>query len=82
MIITCRDGCNIKFVTNIVNSYWKGINVGVHQSSTLNPHLFIVFINDINDDMNDSTPYAGSTGMLLHINGKFTIGKLKSSLLS
>jgi hypothetical protein len=28
------------------------------------------------------TPYAGATGMLLYINGKFTMGKLKSSLLS
>jgi hypothetical protein len=28
------------------------------------------------------TPYAGAAWMLLHINGKFTIGKLKSSLLS
>ena len=28
------------------------------------------------------TPYAGTAGMLLHINRKFTIGKLKSSLLS
>jgi hypothetical protein len=28
------------------------------------------------------TPYAGTAGMLLHINGKFTMGKLKSSLLS
>jgi hypothetical protein len=27
-------------------------------------------------------PYAGASGMLLHINGKFTMGKLKSSLLS
>ena len=27
------------------------------------------------------TPYAGAAGMLLHMNGKFTIGKLKSSLL-
>jgi hypothetical protein len=27
-------------------------------------------------------PYAGAAGMLLHINGKFTIGKLKSSFLS
>ena len=26
--------------------------------------------------------YAGAAGMLLHINGKFTMGKLKSSLLS
>jgi hypothetical protein len=26
------------------------------------------------------TPYAGTAGMLLHINGKFTMGKLKSSL--
>jgi hypothetical protein len=24
------------------------------------------------------TPYAGAAGMLLHINGKFTMGKLKS----
>jgi hypothetical protein len=29
-----------------------------------------------------SERYAGAAGMLLHINGKFTIGKLKSSLLS
>jgi hypothetical protein len=29
-----------------------------------------------------STPYEGAAGMLLYINGKFTIGKLKSSLLS
>jgi hypothetical protein len=28
------------------------------------------------------TPYAGAAGMLLHINGKFTMGKSKSSLLS
>ena len=28
------------------------------------------------------TPYAGAAGMLLHINGKFTMEKLKSSLLS
>ena len=26
------------------------------------------------------TPYAGDAGMLLHINGKFTMGKSKSSL--
>jgi hypothetical protein len=26
------------------------------------------------------TPYAGAAGMLLHMNGKFTMGKLKSSL--
>ena len=29
-----------------------------------------------------NTPYAGAAGMLLHISGKFTMGKLKSSLLS
>ena len=28
------------------------------------------------------TPYAGAAGMLLHMNEKFTMGKLKSSLLS
>jgi hypothetical protein len=28
------------------------------------------------------TPYAGAAGLLLHINGKFTMEKLKSSLLS
>jgi len=28
------------------------------------------------------THYAGATGMSLYINGKFTMGKLKSSLLS
>ena len=28
------------------------------------------------------TPYAGAAGMLLHINGKLTMGKMKSSLLS
>ena len=28
------------------------------------------------------TANAGAAGMLLHINGKFTMGKLKSSLLS
>jgi hypothetical protein len=28
------------------------------------------------------TPYAGVAGMLLHMNEKFTMGKLKSSLLS
>ena len=27
------------------------------------------------------TPYAGAAGMLLQINGKFTMGNLKSSLL-
>jgi hypothetical protein len=30
----------------------------------------------------NQTPYAGAAGMLLYINGKFKIGKLKSSLLS
>jgi hypothetical protein len=34
-------------------------------------------------DKRDDTPlYAGAAGMLLHIKGKFTMGKLKSSLLS
>ena len=28
------------------------------------------------------TPYSGAAGMWLHINGKFTMGKFKSSLLS
>jgi hypothetical protein len=28
------------------------------------------------------TPYEGDDGMLIHINGKFTMGKLESSLLS
>jgi hypothetical protein len=28
------------------------------------------------------TPYTGAAGMFLHINGKFTIGKLKLFLLS
>jgi hypothetical protein len=28
------------------------------------------------------TPYAGVAGMLLHVNGKFTMEKLKSSLIS
>jgi len=28
------------------------------------------------------TPYADTAGMLLHINGRFIMGKLKSSLLS
>jgi hypothetical protein len=28
------------------------------------------------------TPYAGAAGMFLHINGKFSMRKLKSSLLS
>jgi hypothetical protein len=28
------------------------------------------------------TPYAGAAGMLLRINGRFTMEKLKSSLLS
>jgi len=28
------------------------------------------------------TPYVGAVGMVLHVNRKFTIGKLKSSLLS
>ena len=26
------------------------------------------------------TPYTGAAGILLHINGKFTVGKLKSSI--
>jgi len=28
------------------------------------------------------TPYVGAAGMLLHMNGKFTMGKFKSSRLS
>jgi hypothetical protein len=28
------------------------------------------------------TPYGGAAGMLLHVNGKFIMGKFKSSLLS
>jgi hypothetical protein len=32
--------------------------------------------------MDRYTPYAGVAGMLLHINGKFRMGKLQSSLLS
>jgi hypothetical protein len=28
------------------------------------------------------TPYEGDAGMLIHLNGKFIMGKLESSLLS
>lgn len=43
-----------KFVINEVNIYLKGINAGVPQPFTLGPHLSIVFINDIIDDINNS----------------------------
>jgi hypothetical protein len=36
---------------------------------------------DFVDGIEIYTPYAGSSGMLLHINGKFTMGKLKSCIL-
>jgi hypothetical protein len=45
--------------------------------------LAAAFIKDILIGANTSeiyTPYAGAAGMFLHIDGKFTIGKLKSSL--
>jgi len=32
----------------------------------------------ISDERRDKYPYAGSAENLLHINGKFTMGKLKS----
>jgi len=36
--------------------------------------------NIVSTERDIYTPYAGAVGMLLHINGKFTMGKLKSSL--
>jgi hypothetical protein len=38
-------------------------------------------IHDRNHKVWDIGSFAGAAGMLLHINGKFTVGKLKSSLL-
>ena len=38
--------------------------------------------NIVSSETEIYTPYAGAAGMLLHINGKFTMGKLKSSVLS
>jgi hypothetical protein len=43
------------------------------------------YIDDVlslNNSRFGNSPYAGAAGMLLHINGNFTMGKLKSSLLS
>ena len=37
--------------------------------------------NIISSEIYIYTPYAGAAGMLLHINGKFTMRKLQSSLL-
>ena len=47
----------------------KGILIGT-TSSGISYHLRDIY-----------TPYPGTAGMVLHINGKFTMGKLKSSLL-
>jgi hypothetical protein len=38
--------------------------------------------NIVSSETEIYTPYAAAAGMLLHINGKFTMGKLKSSVLS
>ena len=39
-------------------------------------------ISGISYQLRDVVPYADVAGMLLNINGKFTLGKLKSSLLT
>jgi len=41
-------------------------------------------ISGISYQLRDIVPYADAAGMLLHVNGnlKFTLGKLKSSLLT
>jgi hypothetical protein len=39
-------------------------------------------ISGISYQLRDVVPYADAAGMLLHVNGKFTLGKLKSSLLT
>jgi hypothetical protein len=45
-------------------------------------HLYFnhKFWNIVSTDI--YTPYGGAAGMLLHVNGKFIMGKFKSSLLS
>ena len=49
-------------------------------NGNLDKKLKLWKINHINWEM--YTSYACAAGMLLHINGKLTMGKLKSSLLS
>ena len=58
------------FATSIFHSGHKEVLIGT-TSSRISYILRAIY-----------TPYAGAAGMLLHINGKFTMGKLKSSLLS
>jgi hypothetical protein len=56
---------------SIVNWFYQG-------NSDRNHKLW----NIVSTEILVYTPYADAAGMLLHINGNFPMGKLKSSLLS
>jgi hypothetical protein len=49
---------------------------------SLNNSRFGDIVDRISSETEIYTPYTGAAGMLLHINGKFAMGKLKSSVLS
>ena len=83
-VFACFDeGCDRK-IFEVTSTLPKGTigSVASMLAATLyqgNPDTNKLW-NTVSSEMH--TPYAGAAGILLHINGKFTMGKFKSSLLS
>ena len=54
----------VKIVINGQNSSWTNVHAGVPQGSILGPLLFLIYVNDLSDNLtSDAKHFAGDTSL-------------------
>lgn len=76
------DGRYQRVVINGQNSDWNEINAGVPQGSILGPLLFLIFVNDIVDDLkSDPFLYADDTSLYHVLNDRTCVTNVNDDLM-
>jgi hypothetical protein len=74
--LTCRQQ---RVVLSGQTSSWSKINAGVPQGSILGPTLFLVFINDLTDEVENHIDFfADDTTLYQHLNSENRQSVIKS----
>ena len=59
-----------RVVLNGKESYWMNLKAGVPQGSVLSPHLFLVYINDLTDNISsDMRLFADNSSLFTGVKG-------------